>query len=77
MHVAFEEAHGLLPRRVVAEGVVHLRVDQSRNRGGAVGVDHDVAVRAGLPGAAPTETILPCVHDDAVALARTDRASRR
>ena len=42
VHVALEEAHGLLARRVVAEGVVHLRVDEPGDRGGLVGVDDDI-----------------------------------
>ena len=42
MHVAFEKPTTLLPRRVVAEGDVDVGVDQAGDRGGAVGVDHDV-----------------------------------
>ena len=42
VRVAFEEADGVLPRRLVAEGVVHLRVDQAGDRGRAVGIDDDV-----------------------------------
>ena len=57
MHVALEVADGLLPRREVAERDVHMRIDQPRNRGRAVGVDHDVAGFDVAAGAAPTVTI--------------------
>src|SRR5581483_11160904 len=42
VRIAFEEADRPLTRRPVAEGVVHLRVDQSRDGGCAVGVNHHV-----------------------------------
>ena len=43
VHVAFKKPDGALPRRVVAEGDVHMGIDEAGNGGGAVCVDHDVA----------------------------------
>jgi hypothetical protein len=43
MHVAFQIADGLLSRREIAERDVHMRIDQSRNGGRTIGVDHEVA----------------------------------
>ena len=43
MQVAFEEAHRLLPRGVVAEGVVHLGIDHAGHGGHAAGIQHHVA----------------------------------
>ena len=43
MHVAFQIADRLLPRREIAERDVHVRIDQPRNGRRAVGIDHDVA----------------------------------
>src|SRR6185437_516778 len=40
--VAFEEADGLLSRRVVAERDVNMRIDQTRNCNRACGIYHDV-----------------------------------
>ena len=61
VQVAFEVADGALARRVVAEGDVHVRIDQARNRRHAAGVDHHVGAldRAGRRGAD---------RDDALAL---------
>ncbi len=43
VQVAFQEPDGALARRVVAEGNVHVAVDQPRDRRRAVGIDDDVA----------------------------------
>ena len=42
VQVAFEKADGVLARRVVAEGDVHMRVDQAGDGRDAVGIDDDV-----------------------------------
>src|SRR5262245_32458542 len=44
MRVALEKSNSLLPRCVVAKGVVHLRVDQAGNGNGAVCINDDIAV---------------------------------
>ena len=43
MHVAFEIADRLLPRREIAERDVYVGIDQARDGGRAIGIDHDVA----------------------------------
>jgi hypothetical protein len=65
--VALEEADRLLPRGPVAERVVHLRVDEARDRRCAVRVDHHVAVLEGRRGGADGGD--PAVlHDQRLAL---------
>ncbi len=42
MQITFQIADRLLPRRIIAEGNMDMAVDQAGNRGGAVGIDHDI-----------------------------------
>jgi hypothetical protein len=42
MQIAFQITDGALPRRVIAERDMHVRVDQARDRRHAAGIDHHI-----------------------------------
>ena len=67
VHVAFEIADRLLPRREIAERDVHVGIDQARDGGGAVGVDHDVAGFDVLRGRRADRDDAVAVGDDRIA----------
>ena len=65
MDVAFEEADGLLPRRVIAERDVDMGIDQAGHGHHAAGIDRHLAIGSIAAGADRND--LAVVEDDGVA----------
>ena len=67
MHVTIEEAHRLLPRRVVTKSEMYLGIDETGHGGGFIGVDDHVTGRDRVGRRGADQGDLAVGHQNAVA----------